>query len=157
PEENRLGRQRRHPRRIHERGFARSSCVRGFPGAVRTSNHHASIRGLQLLFPFRLEQARSESPVATVAHGRREDQFKDNDDLKWKRPRLDGLPFARLINIRGIIPLPLARQSFYPPVRLGSERNRHMLPVRIRLTITEGVLKGQEYDFYDSARWVLGR
>jgi len=32
-----------------------------------------------------------------------------------------------------------------------------MLPVRIRLTITEGVLKGQEYDFYDSARWVLGR
>jgi serine/threonine-protein kinase len=32
-----------------------------------------------------------------------------------------------------------------------------MLPVRITLTITEGVLKGEEYVFHDSARWVLGR
>jgi hypothetical protein len=32
-----------------------------------------------------------------------------------------------------------------------------MLPVRITQTITEGVLKGQEYDFHDSARMVLGR
>jgi len=32
-----------------------------------------------------------------------------------------------------------------------------MLPVRITLTITEGVLKGEEYFFHDSAQWVLGR
>ena len=32
-----------------------------------------------------------------------------------------------------------------------------MLPVRITLTITEGVLKGEEYCFHDSAQWVLGR
>jgi pSer/pThr/pTyr-binding forkhead associated (FHA) protein len=32
-----------------------------------------------------------------------------------------------------------------------------MLPVRITLTITEGVLKGEEFVFQHSARWVLGR
>src|SRR5262245_65164231 len=32
-----------------------------------------------------------------------------------------------------------------------------MLPVRITLTITAGVLKGDEYVFQDSARLVLGR
>jgi serine/threonine-protein kinase len=32
-----------------------------------------------------------------------------------------------------------------------------MLPVRITLTITEGVLKGEEFVFHDSARLVLGR
>src|SRR6516162_6040024 len=32
-----------------------------------------------------------------------------------------------------------------------------MMPVRITLTITEGVLKGEEYFFHDSAQWVLGR
>jgi pSer/pThr/pTyr-binding forkhead associated (FHA) protein len=32
-----------------------------------------------------------------------------------------------------------------------------MLPVRITLTITNGVLKGEEYVFHDSARCVLGR
>jgi len=32
-----------------------------------------------------------------------------------------------------------------------------MLPVRITLTIMEGLLKSEEYVFHDSARWVLGR
>jgi len=32
-----------------------------------------------------------------------------------------------------------------------------MLPVRVTLTITKGVLRGEEYVFHDSARWVLGR
>ena len=67
-----------------------------------------------------------------------------------------GLPFAPLINNYAINALPLARQSF-SLVRLGSERNRHMLPVRITLTITEGSLNGEEYYFHESAQWVLGR
>ena len=32
-----------------------------------------------------------------------------------------------------------------------------MLPARITLKITDGVLKGEEYVFHDSARWVVGR
>jgi pSer/pThr/pTyr-binding forkhead associated (FHA) protein len=32
-----------------------------------------------------------------------------------------------------------------------------VLPVRITLTVTEGVLKGEEYVFRDPAQWVLGR
>ena len=32
-----------------------------------------------------------------------------------------------------------------------------MLPLRITLTITEGVLKGEDFVFHDSARLVLGR
>jgi hypothetical protein len=32
-----------------------------------------------------------------------------------------------------------------------------MLPSRIKLTITEGVLKGEEYGFHDVAQWVVGR
>jgi serine/threonine-protein kinase len=32
-----------------------------------------------------------------------------------------------------------------------------MLHARITLTITDGVLKGEEYVFHDSARWVVGR
>jgi serine/threonine-protein kinase len=32
-----------------------------------------------------------------------------------------------------------------------------MLAARITLTLTEGLLKGEEYVFHDSARWVLGR
>src|SRR5262245_54930963 len=32
-----------------------------------------------------------------------------------------------------------------------------MLPVRVTLTITEGVLRGEEYVFHESARCVLGR
>src|SRR5215831_7413668 len=32
-----------------------------------------------------------------------------------------------------------------------------MLPVRVTLTITKGVLSGEEHVFNDSARWVLGR
>jgi serine/threonine-protein kinase len=68
-----------------------------------------------------------------------------------------GMQFAALIDVHGIIASPLTRRSFSPQVRLGSERNRHMLPVRITLTITKGVLKGEEYVFHDSARLVLGR
>src|SRR5262249_8175585 len=44
----------------------------------------------------------------------------------------------------------------FPLVRLGSERNRHMLPVRITLTITEGGLKGEEDVFHDPPRGGLG-
>jgi len=32
-----------------------------------------------------------------------------------------------------------------------------MLAARITLTITEGLVKGEEYVFHDTARWVLGR
>jgi serine/threonine-protein kinase len=32
-----------------------------------------------------------------------------------------------------------------------------MLPSRIQLTITEGVLKGEEYIFHDAAQWIVGR
>src|SRR5438128_468540 len=42
-------------------------------------------------------------------------------------------------------------------VRLGSERSKRMLPVRVTLSVTEGALKGEEYVFHDSARCVVGR
>ena len=53
-----------------------------------------------------------------------------------------GLPFASLINNYAIIALPLARQSF-SLVRLGSERNRHMLPVRgrSRLSVVDSAVE----------------
>jgi hypothetical protein len=69
-----------------------------------------------------------------------------------------GSMFATVvIKIYGIIASSLARRSFSPLARLGSERRRHMFPVRITLTITEGALKGEEYVFHDSARFEVGR
>jgi pSer/pThr/pTyr-binding forkhead associated (FHA) protein len=67
----------------------------------------------------------------------------------------ESLPNATWIDNRGVVVSPPARRSFF----LGSspERNRHVLQVRIKLTVTDGGLKGEEYVFNDSARWVLGR